>query len=93
MGNTSYSRGLSMNNWLEKAKEYGPIGFIIIAGLLSAAVSYGTSSAATTIKLEDLETRQVTVEEETKIDHDLLIRLDQKMTDVWHDLGHKESHN
>lgn len=74
----------------EKLKEYGGIGFIILSGLVASAISYGSSQATASITFTDHEKRLSSVEQDDKEYGKAIARMDQKINDIWHDLGHRE---
>lgn len=79
-----------MDKILSQIKEYGGIGFLIIATIISAAISYGTSQATAEITSSNFEKRILVLETDDKIYGQAIAKIEQKVDDLWHDNGHKE---
>lgn len=79
-----------MNKFLEQLKEYGGVGFLVLASLLASAISYGGVQAATTSKLNELDSRVNIVEIDNKQYGKDIAAIKQHVDDLWHDAGHKE---
>lgn len=77
-----------MEKLLDKIKEYGGIGFVIGAAIISAAISYGANTATASLNVASHEVRIVSLEKDNRDNSLAIAKMEQKIDDLWHDAGH-----
>lgn len=72
-----------MTKFFEELKEYGGLGTTIVAGLIAAAVAYGSATATTASTMSNHETRIVKLEHDNEENGKTIARIDQRVEDIW----------
>ncbi len=78
------------NNFIDRIKEYGPFGFVIVSALIAGAISYGSEQAKASLMVNNHEIRIIKLEQDNEETGKALARIDQRTHDIWIDLGHKD---
>ncbi len=83
--------------FFNKIKEYGPFTFIVISAGIAACISYGSSQAAISLKLDNVDARFQVDEKDIdklKLDNEQtgkdIASMKTKIDDIWRDMGHHE---
>lgn len=80
-----------MHKLIQDLKDYGGTIIVILLAILTAAISYGGSTAVAAVTLANHETRLTAVESELKTQGQALAAMKQHVDDLWHDNGHRDN--